>query len=94
MVRERASEGSPDAWREFALAYSALPGAVFLGASESPPSVLLAASADTGIDAGQVLRGALAPSGGRGGGSRRMAQGSVPTREALDDVLARIEAQW
>lgn len=94
VVRERAREGSPDVWREFALAYSALPGAVFIGACESPPSVLLAASADAGIDAGQVLRRALEPCGGRGGGSVRMAQGSVPSREALEDVLARIEAGW
>lgn len=94
VLRERTREGSPDAWRDFALAYCMLPGAVFIGVSESPPSVLLAVSADAGIDAGQALRGALAAAGGRGGGSPRMAQGSVPSREALDDVVARLETVW
>ena len=94
VVRERTHEGSPDVWREFALAYSALPGAVFIGVSESPPSVLLATSADAGIDAGQALRRALEQAGGRGGGSPRMAQGSVPSRDALVEVLERLEAEW
>lgn len=94
VLRERTREGSPELWRDFALAYCTLPGAVFIGVSESPPSVLLAASADAGVDAGQTLRRALEPAGGRGGGSPRMAQGSVPSRALLDDVLARLEAEW
>ncbi|HSA56805.1 MAG TPA: alanyl-tRNA editing protein [Gemmatimonadaceae bacterium] len=94
VVRERTREGSPDTWRDFALAFSALPRAVFIGVSESPPSVLLVASPDAEIDAGKVLRRALEPAGGRGGGSARMAQGSVPSRDALDAVLARLEAEW
>ena len=48
-----------------------------------PPSVLLATSADSGIDAGQILKAALQAVGGRGGGTARMAQGSVPDAAAL-----------
>lgn len=44
----------------------------------NPPSVLLAASKDSGVNAGQWLKTALAEAGGRGGGSPAMAQGSVP----------------
>jgi alanyl-tRNA synthetase len=49
--------------------------------------VLLAVSADSGIDAGKVLKAALTQAGGRGGGNPRMAQGSLPSREALDQVV-------
>jgi alanyl-tRNA synthetase len=58
-----------------------------VGVIEDPPSVLLAVSADAGIDAGKALKAALAEAGGRGGGSPRMAQGSVPSKELLDQVL-------
>lgn len=57
--------------------------------------LLLAASADSGIDAGKHLKAVLSAHGGRGGGSPRIAQGSVPpehreaTCHALRDVLCR-----
>jgi alanyl-tRNA synthetase len=40
-----------------------------------------------GIDAGKLLKAALSQAGGRGGGNPRMAQGSLPSREALEQVL-------
>ena len=49
---------------------------------QQPPSVLLAVSADAGIDAGKSLKAALESAGGRGGGSPRMAQGSLASEEA------------
>jgi alanyl-tRNA synthetase len=52
--------------------------------------VLLAASADAGMDAGKVLKAALAEAGGRGGGSARMAQGSVAEAGALERVLEKL----
>ncbi len=51
---------------------------IFVATLKDPPSVLLAASADSGIDAGKVLKAALTAAGGRGGGNARIAQGSVP----------------
>ncbi|HEU5171553.1 MAG TPA: alanyl-tRNA editing protein, partial [Gemmatimonadales bacterium] len=74
----REATGAPDALRALAQAFTALPKAVLLAAVGAPPSVLLAASADTSMDAAAVLRAALAPAGGRGGGSARLAQGTVP----------------
>ena len=48
-------------------------------------------SADSGIDAGQTLKAALAEAGGRGGGAARIAQGSVPDAGLIDKVLAKLQ---
>lgn len=49
-------------------------------------ALLFGTAADTNIDAGQTLRAALQAQGGRGGGSSRIAQGSVPHADALQAV--------
>ena len=87
MVIERLAAGV-DSIRALALAYAALPRAVFVAASSAPPSVLLATSADSGVDAGKTLRPLLEKAGGRGGGSARLAQGSVPSTDAVEHVVA------
>lgn len=56
--------------------------AIYLATSTAPPAVLLAASADTGIACGTLLREALQAVGGRGGGTPQLAQGSAPTPES------------
>jgi alanyl-tRNA synthetase len=56
--------------------------------------VLVAASDDVGVDAGAVLKAALTPAGGRGGGSPRLAQGTVPSPTALDGVVAAVQASF
>jgi alanyl-tRNA synthetase len=89
MVR-RAAGGSLEELRALAQNFTAQPKAVFLATLDDPPSVLLAASADAGVDAGQALKAALAEAGGRGGGTARMAQGSVPSRALLEQVLGRL----
>jgi alanyl-tRNA synthetase len=89
---ERRADGSPDEWRHFALAFCELPKAVFVGVTERPPAILVAASSDAGLDAGKALKSALAAVGGRGGGSPRMAQGAVPTVEGLETVLRELVA--
>jgi alanyl-tRNA synthetase len=53
--------------------------------------MLLAVSADSGMDAGKLLKAALTQAGGRGGGNRRMAQGSLPSQEALEQALRAIQ---
>ena len=70
-------------------AVAALPRAVFVGATSSPPGLVLAASEDSGIDAAGVLRAALANVGGRGGGNPRLAQGTVPA-DALERAIASV----
>jgi alanyl-tRNA synthetase len=84
---QRRETGSLDELRGLAQAYSMLPKAVFIGAVDDPPAVLLAASEDSGVDAGRVLKAALTAVGGRGGGSPRIAQGSVPGLELIPRVL-------
>ena len=84
---ERRPAGKADAARALALAFCALPRATFAVAVTAPPAVLFAASDDSGVDAGRVLKAALGEVGGRGGGSPRLAQGTVPDVAALDAVL-------
>ena len=89
-VVRRATTGSLEELRALATNFIAQPKAVFMASLSDPPSVLLAASADSGVDAGQVLKAALAEAGGRGGGTARMAQGSVPQATLLEQVLAKL----
>ena len=78
--------------RAFAHAFAALPRAVLIATASAPPAVLIAASADSPVDAGATLKAALAAAGGRGGGSARLAQGSVPDAGSLDRVVTALTA--
>jgi alanyl-tRNA synthetase len=83
----REGTGSLTELRGLAQAYAGLPGAIFIGAIEAPPSILLAAAPDSGVHAGAVLKGLLEANGGRGGGSATIAQGSLPSLAHLERVL-------
>jgi alanyl-tRNA synthetase len=83
----REPSGPVERLRVLARAFGALPAAVLLASAGEPPAVIRAASADSGMDAARLLRPALERNGGRGGGSARMAQGSVGDPEALDQVM-------
>jgi len=85
-----AAAGSLEELRALAQNFTAQPQAIFVATLASPPSVLLATSADSGIDAGQKLKAALTEVGGRGGGAPRMAQGSVPDGALLDQVVEKL----
>ena len=50
----------------------------------------MAVSEDAGIDAGKLVKAALAATGGRGGGTPRIAQGSIPNATLIDEILARL----
>jgi alanyl-tRNA synthetase len=89
-ITRRVVKGSLEELRAIAQNFTAQSKAVFIATMADPPSVLLAASADAGIDAGKVLKAALTEAGGRGGGSARMAQGSVTEAAALDRVLEKL----
>ena len=86
----RRDGGSLEEIRPFAQAFAALPKTVFVAAVLSPPTVLVAAADDSGVDAGNLLKPALAAAGGRGGGSPRLAQGTVPNADALEDAVNAI----
>jgi alanyl-tRNA synthetase len=89
-VTHRAGSGSVEDLRAIARSFTAQPKAVFLATLANPPSVLLAVSADAAIDAGKLVKAALAEEGGRGGGTPGMAQGSVPGAAELERVVARL----
>jgi alanyl-tRNA synthetase len=86
-VTVREEGPSADTLRGLAQAFTSMPMAVFVGAVASPSAVVLAASADTGIDAANMLKSLLTSVGGRGGGSARLAQGIVPGRAQLQTVV-------
>jgi alanyl-tRNA synthetase len=86
----RAESGGLDRLRELARSVTALSRAVFVGALAEPPTVLVATSEDSAIDAGAALKQALGEVGGRGGGNQRMAQGSTPA-PALETVMRALE---
>jgi alanyl-tRNA synthetase len=87
LVVRRLPKGSMEDLRALAQSFTTQPKAVFIGVIDQPASLLFAVSADAGVDAGKILQPLLVQAGGRGGGSARMAQGSVPTLEALDAVV-------
>jgi alanyl-tRNA synthetase len=90
---QRRESDSLEELRGLAQAYCSLPKAVFVGAVDDPPSVLLAASDDSEMDVGRVLKAMLGSVGGRGGGSARLAQGSVPSVELVAKVVDRLMAE-
>jgi alanyl-tRNA synthetase len=83
--------GSIDRFRSLAQAYTAAgPGAVFLVTAETPPALLLAVSADTGLRAGEIIKSVAGALGGRGGGSATLAQGSLPDSARLAEAVRRV----
>jgi alanyl-tRNA synthetase len=87
---ERRTSGTLQDVRGLAQRYTALPRGVFIAALETPPSLLVAAAEDSGIDAGALLKTLFSTLGGRGGGSARLAQGSLESTSALNAVLAGV----
>jgi alanyl-tRNA synthetase len=107
-ARERYETATPDAngvrritetattmdpLRMMAQALSNMSKVVYTGTVASPPGIVFAAAADSGFNAGELLKAALSANGGRGGGSPRVAQGTVPDAAALQRVIAAISGQ-
>ncbi len=91
MAQQRNAKGAiDDETRALAQSFTSGEKALFLAVFEQPPSILLAASKDSGVHAGDVLKKALSAAGGRGGGNPQIAQGSVPTTEALQALLGML----
>ena len=93
-VWRRQDRGNLEELRALAQNFTAQPKAVFVAALADPPSLLLAASEDAGIDAGKLLKAALAEAGGRGGGNARIAQGSVANPALLDRVVHLLPVEF
>lgn len=90
VVIERLEPGSADRLRANAAVAATLARVVYIGTVASGGLVAYATSADTGIDAGVTLRRALGAVGGRGGGSARIAQGSVRDAAGVEDVVTQL----
>jgi alanyl-tRNA synthetase len=88
VVREET--GPIDRLRPLAQAVAAMPHALFVGWTAEPPAIVLAAAADSGVDAGATLRSALDSVGGRGGGNARLAQGTAPSAAAVEQVVTAL----
>ncbi|MGC8761815.1 MAG: alanyl-tRNA editing protein [Bryobacteraceae bacterium] len=88
---ERLAQGPPgEEIRAMAQSFCAAGDGLFIAASASPPSVLFACGHNTGLQAGTRLKAVLEQHGGRGGGAGQMAQGSLPSAEPLDAVIAAL----
>ncbi len=86
----RRDGGSLEDIRPLAQAFASLPKTVFVAAVLSSATVLVAAADDAGVDAGRILKPALAAAAGKGGGSPKLAQGSVPNVDALESVVSAV----
>jgi alanyl-tRNA synthetase len=74
--------------KRIAQALRGRPGAVaLLGVRGERPQLVFARADDVALDAGALLRAAVAAGGGRGGGRPDFAQGGVPTDDGLDLAL-------
>jgi alanyl-tRNA synthetase len=88
---ERVSAGGlGDETRALAQGFTAAGRGLFAAVCDNPPSVMLAASADSGTHAGNRLKELLTVHGGRGGGSAQMAQASLPSVDAISALLAAL----
>lgn len=64
-----------------------------LGAGEGSPALVFAQTAGLTFDMGALMKEALAATGGRGGGTKDMAQGGVARAEIIDSVLAKLRSR-
>ena len=85
------STASMDQLRTLAQAALELPRSVLV-ATTADGGLLAAATEDTSVDAGKLVRESLAGVGGKGGGSPRLGQGSAPSAAAANDAVAVIRA--
>lgn len=90
-IERRAQGAIDDEIRALALSFTAQANAAFVAAIEDPPAILFAASEDSGLNAGVALKAALTALGGKGGGNARLAQGSLPGRDTVEEALRRLE---
>ena len=63
---------------------------VLLGTASPQPALVFAQSAGQPFDMGVLLKQAISKLGGRGGGSKDMAQGGVPTADGLEVALDEV----
>jgi alanyl-tRNA synthetase len=93
LVRSSLPGLSAERLRRVAQAIAGWPGGLaVLGAPGEPAQVVVACAAESGRDAGQILRAGLPLLDGRGGGGATLAQGGGPRAEMLDAALDAMAA--
>ncbi len=90
LILVHENQGPAERLRPLAQAVAAMPRALFVGWTADPPALLVAASADSALNAGRMLKAAVQRVGGRGGGNAQIAQGTAPTVAALEEAVAAI----
>ena len=60
-----------------------------IGAGQGTPALVFAQSPGGTFDAGSALKAIVSSAGGRGGGTRDMAQGGVPSADVIPELIAR-----
>jgi alanyl-tRNA synthetase len=63
-----------------------------IGAGQGAPALIFAQSPGGSFDAGAQLKALVGAAGGRGGGSRDLAQGGVPDASLIPELIARAAA--
>ncbi len=86
----REERGPVERLRPLAQAVAGMPRAIFVGWTADPPALVVATSADSGLEAGSLLRSALERVGGRGGGSARLGQGTASSAAAVEQAVAAL----
>jgi alanyl-tRNA synthetase len=85
-----AAESIDDEVRAEAKGFVSQGSGVFLATGRTPAAVFLACSEASGQDAGALLKEVLAQFGGRGGGTRASAQGSLPSAEVIAELSVAV----
>jgi alanyl-tRNA synthetase len=89
VVRQDDSD-SPALLRAMVQEASLVDHLLFVATIPAPPTVFVASGPGTGIDAGARLKAALTLVGGRGGGSPKAAQGTVPESGLLQGIVNQL----
>jgi alanyl-tRNA synthetase len=86
-ILEQPASATVEDLRGLAQDVTTHPRVLFAGVIAQPATLLLATSADSGLDAGALLREVMGTLGGKGGGTARLAQGGVPSLDPLPAAL-------
>lgn len=89
-IRLSAVDGPVRDAESLVQALVALGPCAVLAVSPSTGGIMLGAAEGTDIDAGKALKAALQAVGGKGGGSPRVAQGNLPDKSQLDEVITAL----
>jgi alanyl-tRNA synthetase len=93
VVRQSYDDRSIDEAREIARRAAEAGCVALIGVRAEKAHVIVARGAGSTLDSGALLREALAPLGGRGGGRPELAQGGLPDAERLEAALDALEQQ-